>query len=309
MDIPVSVTTHEIEVTVNETSVDVLVTVTTQSITVNVEYGLSASQVQDMLTKENIDGIKLSDSPEFADTLITDLKSDADGGSITAAVYDWFKAIYASLVDSSVKSFIIGLLGVVKGIAERVGILEDTSYLDRFKIPVKQLLSTYWFNAAINCGSTTASPTPPIDEIWMLPFSVSDDITIDLAAMRIYVASATGNMRIGIYEGNPFYPYTLVWQSEELSQSATGVLQVSCPVTLQRGKMYWFSYIGDNNTVRFYNYQTTVNPPIHGQSYISIPNFNIMTVSMSYGLLPTTLDGLSIYGDFKYFPIISLRKA
>lgn len=66
--------------------------------------------------KENILGIKITDSPEFADTQIQGLKSDANGGSVPDADYNWFKGIYATLVDGSVKSFIKGLLSVVNGI-------------------------------------------------------------------------------------------------------------------------------------------------------------------------------------------------
>ena len=125
MDIPVSVTTHDIEVTVNETVVDVLVTATVQTIAVTVEYGLSATQVQALLTKENITGLKETDSPEFVDTTIPALNSVTNGGSVSAADYDWFKGVYSSLIDGSVISWIKGLLSVGNGLSVRIGLLEN----------------------------------------------------------------------------------------------------------------------------------------------------------------------------------------
>ena len=87
------------------------------------------------LTKESLTGLKITDNPEFADELITGLKSDANGGDIPAATYTWFKGIFPSLVDGSVKSYIIGLLTVVKDLATRVGLLED-KYILKYVVPV-----------------------------------------------------------------------------------------------------------------------------------------------------------------------------
>ena len=82
------------------------------------------------ISKENIIGLTVDDSPEFADTQITGLNSVTNGGSITDAIYNWFKGVFPSLVDSSVKSYIIGLLTVVKDLATRVGVLEDNVILN-----------------------------------------------------------------------------------------------------------------------------------------------------------------------------------
>ncbi len=67
---------------------------------------------------------------EYAEVRVTSLKSDTAGGSILAAVYNWFKGLFPALVDGSVKSYIIGLLTVVKDLATRVGVLEDNVVLN-----------------------------------------------------------------------------------------------------------------------------------------------------------------------------------
>ena len=72
---------------------------------------------------------------EYAEVRVTSLKSDTAGGSILAAVYNWFKGIFPSLVDGSVKSYIIGLLTVVKDLATRVGLLED-KYILKYVVPI-----------------------------------------------------------------------------------------------------------------------------------------------------------------------------
>ena len=70
-----------------------------------------------------------------SDTNINGLKSVVNGGDITDAIYSWFKGLFPSLVDGSVKSYIIGLLSVVKDLATRVGLLED-KYILKYVVPV-----------------------------------------------------------------------------------------------------------------------------------------------------------------------------
>ena len=87
------------------------------------------------LTKESIAGIQTDDSPQFADTTIPALNSVTNGGEVPDVDYNWFKGLYASLVDGSVKSFINGILSVINGLAARIGLLED-SYLLKYVVPV-----------------------------------------------------------------------------------------------------------------------------------------------------------------------------
>ena len=56
-------------------------------------------------TKENITGIKLADSPEFANSQIATLKSDADDGAIPAAQATWLGATAKSVI-----SYILNIL-------------------------------------------------------------------------------------------------------------------------------------------------------------------------------------------------------
>ena len=71
-----------------------------------------------------------STTQEFADTAITELKSESEGGIVPDADYNAFKSFFTTLIDKSVKSFIHGLIGWVRSLSERVGLLED-SYLLR----------------------------------------------------------------------------------------------------------------------------------------------------------------------------------
>jgi len=72
---------------------------------------------------------------EFADAQITALKSVTSGGEIPDTDYNAFKSFFTTLIDKSVKSFIRGLIGWVRSLSERVGLLED-SYLLRYVVPV-----------------------------------------------------------------------------------------------------------------------------------------------------------------------------
>lgn len=172
MDIPVSVTTHEIEVTVSETVVDVLVTATVQTIAVTVEYGVAVhnllngrdaesahpassitygdGNVEEVLNGrflsvdeginveiDNTDPqrpiISVKETPQFIDVDIPALKSDAAGGEIPATIYNWFKSVYAALVDSSVKSWIIGVVTYIKELSPQSG-LTFTGAIDLTKV-------------------------------------------------------------------------------------------------------------------------------------------------------------------------------
>ena len=91
---------------------------------------------------------------EYAEVRVTSLKSDTAGGSILAAVYNWFKGLFPALVDGSVKSYIIGLLTVVKDLATRVGLLED-KYILKYVVPVNTTsieLTTDKYGNAFNFG-------------------------------------------------------------------------------------------------------------------------------------------------------------
>lgn len=66
----------------------------------------------------NINGLKLIDT----------------GGSISSDIYNWFKGLFPALVDSSVFSFFVGILTILKDLAKRVGLLED-KYILKYVVP------------------------------------------------------------------------------------------------------------------------------------------------------------------------------
>lgn len=89
------------------------------------------SLIDDKLTKENIIGLKLADSPEFSDTNITALSSEA---TYTASVWTYLVGLFAT-VPKSVLQHIVKVWTVIQNLAARVGILED-SYLLKYVVPV-----------------------------------------------------------------------------------------------------------------------------------------------------------------------------
>lgn len=237
------------------------------------------------------------------------LQKVSDGGEIENSLYDWFKGVYTSLVDKSVKSWLNGIVTYLKSLAERVGLLEDSSYLDTFKISVGHLNQHDYFNAAKTTGTGVTSGTITANRLLMYPISVSDNITIDLIACRVAVSYAGGEMRLAIYEGNPFYPYTLLWQSEGISQETLGVIQISLNLTLYKNKCYWLCVIANNSNAKLYSFQVYQVAPLKGNDAISTSSHSILFADYPYGVLPSKLEGLQMYAQYNYVPNISLRKA
>lgn len=79
-------------------------------------------------TRESL-GLGTADSPEFANTQITTLNSDASGGIIPAANFTWLGASAKSVL-----SFLAKLVDKVYDLATRVGFLED-KYLLKYVVP------------------------------------------------------------------------------------------------------------------------------------------------------------------------------
>lgn len=68
-----------------------------------------------------VDGI----TTNTADSTIDGLKDETSGGEVPDEDYNWFKSVYTSLVDGSVKSWIKGLVNQLKDLAARVLNLEN----------------------------------------------------------------------------------------------------------------------------------------------------------------------------------------
>lgn len=154
MDTIVNVSNSQVSVNVTNDIVSVVLNVTNTSIPLNIYYGISEEQALALLVKENIDGLKETDDPTFSDIDIPSLKSDASEGDIPADDYNWFKSVYATLVDKSVKSWIAGLVNQVKSLATRVGLLED-KYILKYVVPVNTStinLTTDRYGNAFNFG-------------------------------------------------------------------------------------------------------------------------------------------------------------
>ena len=307
-DITVNITTISTSVNVTDNEVSVAVSFIPVDVTLNFEYGVSRAVIDSLLTKENITGLKETDSPEFSSLQSKALQSATNGGQIPDTDYSWFKGLFAGLQDKFIFSWIYGLITLVKDALTRVGLLEDNSYLDRFKVPTKHLVSGDYFNSARTASSANLTSALQMDKLIMIPFSVSDNITIDSAMLRVYTGIASTKIRIGIYEGSPFYPYGLIWASSEIATDTAGVKSSSIPnLVLQKNKMYWFAYIANSSEPRIYNYQTYQTAIIKAAN--AQAGYNELYIYMNYGEIPSNLDGLTMNDFYTYFPIISLKKA
>lgn len=244
-----------------------------------------------------------------ADSTIDGLKDETSGGEVPDEDYNWFKSLYASLVDGSVKSWIMGLVNQLKALADRVGLIDDNAYLEQFKISVKHLIQYDWFNAAKTTGTGVTSVNTVENRIIMNPIAVSDNITIDLMAVRIAVGYAGGKMRLAIYEGKPFYPFSLIWQSEEILIETASLKQVPLNLTLYKNKCYWLCVLPNTSNVKLYSFQVYQVTPISGNDAISTSSNSNLYVNYPYGILPTNLEGYVLNAQYTYVTNISLRKA
>lgn len=129
-DITVNITTISTSVNVTDNEVSVAVSFIPVDVTLNFEYGVSRAVIDSLLTKENITGLKETDSPKFASLQSKALQSATNGGQIPDTDYSWFKGLFAGLQDKFIFSWIYGLIMLVKDALTRVGLLEDKLILD-----------------------------------------------------------------------------------------------------------------------------------------------------------------------------------
>lgn len=105
------------------------------------------------LTKENIVGLKLADSPEFADTQITSLATEA---TYTPTVWTYLVSIFTT-VPKSVKAHLVKIWGNINDMVTRVGVLED-QYILKYVVPVDTTainLTTDRYGNALNLTDIT----------------------------------------------------------------------------------------------------------------------------------------------------------
>lgn len=120
------------------------------------------------------------------------LKSDSNGGSIPAAIYTWFKGLFTALVEGSVKSYIIGLLTVVKDLAVRVGLLEDKLVLE-YIVPVDT------FSVVIT-QDKNGNPLNLSGEFEISRLSPFGNNIISTGVASLFINNITGNIYKQTYE-------------------------------------------------------------------------------------------------------------
>lgn len=123
------------QLTLTQSGDVVNLTLSSTSVTLElVTGGISEAYLAQKLTKENVSGLKITDSPEFASLQSTALQPETDGGQIPDADYSWFKGLFSSLQDKLVFSWIYGLVTLVKDAMTRIGLLED-KYILKYVVP------------------------------------------------------------------------------------------------------------------------------------------------------------------------------
>ena len=122
--------------------------------------------------------------------------------------------------------------------------------LPRFNFMEKIQVGVYWTPLPIY--SATAS-TPDADKLWLIPFPVIRNLTIDRLAIDVTVAAAGKIARLGIYEdGTDLYPGALVLDAGTVSVAAVGVVAATVNQSLTKG-LYWLAFVSDGNpTVAFH---------------------------------------------------------
>ena len=106
------------------------------------------------------------------------LQKVLDGGEIENSLYDWFKSVYTSLVDGSVKSWIKGLVNQLKDLASRVLNLEN--------------VQTIVYTVPSDCASITITQFPD-----GRPLNIQEGETIELYT-RIMAFAGGVNDRLAV---------------------------------------------------------------------------------------------------------------
>lgn len=101
------------------------------------------------------------------------LQKVSDGGEIEDSLYDWFKSVYTSLVDGSVKSWIMGLVNQLKDLAARVLNLE--------------YVQTVIYTVPGDCSSVTITQFPD-----GRPLNIQEGEMVEIIIRMPYIGSSSG---------------------------------------------------------------------------------------------------------------------
>lgn len=137
------------------------------------ETATNANQAIIQHTDSTTNPHDITTSQEFAEVIVTGLKSSSNGGDVPDDDYNWFKSLYASLVDGSVKSWIMGLVNQLKSLASRVLNLE--------------YVQTVIYTVPGDCTSVTITQFPD-----GRPLNIQDGEKVEIIIRIPYVGSSSG---------------------------------------------------------------------------------------------------------------------
>lgn len=140
----------------------------------------------------------------------------------------------------------------------------------------------------------SSSPTPSANVLRAFPLIAPPRAsTLDRIAVNV-TSLAAGNCRLGIYEATSdtnLYPNALLVDSGALSTGTTGVKEATIDVDLEPGALYWVAHVGDA-VPTFRGQWISGAMQIFGVSsgLGTSPQVGL-SVSYTYGALPSTFPG------------------
>ena len=169
----------------------------------NVGHGHNISDITN-LTQQSITGLKVTDSPEFADTQITTLAAEA---TYTPTVWTYLVGLFTTVPKSALQH-LVKLWGVVNNLAVRVGLLED-KYILRYVVPVNtnyiDLTLDKNGNAINIAEGETFEIIIPIRE-WVNPSGTSRiNLRFNGVASNIYRVGNTGPFSNMMTQGSNYF--------------------------------------------------------------------------------------------------------
>jgi len=171
-----------------------------------------------------------------------------------------------------------------------------------------------YYGSFITGAAQTTQGIASANSLRAFPFYLPKTTTFDRIAVRVttLATGTTPRLRLGIYEDNGNnYPGKLVLDAGEVDVSTTGVKEVIINTTLQGGKLYWLTLVGQDTTALVVAATAAgdVIPVLGYELDLSGTPLSGWAVTQTYGALPATYPTGSPVGWTLGVPLIALRKA
>ena len=171
-----------------------------------------------------------------------------------------------------------------------------------------------YYGSFITGAAQTTQGIASANSLRAFPSYLPKTTKFDRIAIRVttLATGVTPRLRLGIYEDNGNnYPGKLVLDAGEIDVSTTGVKEVIINTTLQGGKLYWLTLVGQDTTALVVAATAAgdVIPVLGYELDLSGTPLSGWAVTQTYGALPATYPTGSPVGWTLGVPLIALRKA